>query len=205
MLKKHGLVTGAVIGLALLGYATSVYPGGSAFNAGSAGFNWKENYICNLFAGSAVNGAPNSARIWAISGWIVLCLSVAIFFVRFSTRIESAGPSRIIRYLGLLGMVAACLVVTPLHDLAITLALVFSMIAVLYILIFVLRSKLTYLKVLGVAAMVATYTAAFMYYTRTWLEALPTLQKLSLACIVLWFVCLHYFTSKADFRQPAGA
>ena len=203
MLRKHAFILGVVAGLLLLAVATSLYPGGSAFNPASVGFNWKDNYLCNLFGETAVNGAPNSARLWAIGGWFILCASVAVFFVRFSSRISAIGAARIIAACGILGMLSAFLAVTPLHDMAITSALVFSMIAVLYVLIFVFNSKLTYLKVLGMLTMVSTYAAAYVYYTRTWLESLPTLQKSSLLCILIWFLCLHYFTTKDNFRVAA--
>jgi hypothetical protein len=201
MLRRHFLPVGILIGLGLILFATTLYPGGSAFNAASVGFSWKENYLCNLFGATAVNGALNSARFWAIGGWCVMCVTAALFFVTFSQRIPEIGPSRIICYCGVIGMLSSFLAVTPLHNFAITALLVFTMIAVLYILVFVFKSRLTWLKVLGCLTMLMTYAAAYVYYTSSFLEALPTLQKASVGCILVWFLCLHYLTTKADFRK----
>ncbi|HXD77480.1 MAG TPA: hypothetical protein VN616_06710 [Puia sp.] len=200
MLRKHIFLIGIVVGLVLIAIATTVYPGGSAFNPASVGFSWKYNYMCNLFGGTAVNGAVNNARSWAICGWFVMCFTNAIFFVRFATRISAIGASRIVCYCGVLGAISAFLAVTPLHDIAITCTLVFLMTAVLYILIFVFKSKRAYLKVLGLLTMVVTYLSAYVYYTGTFLQSLATLQKASLFCILTWFLCLNYFTTKDDFR-----
>ena len=200
-MNKHFFPAGITLALVLLAIATYTYPGGSQGNAASVGFDWKDNYICNLFGATAVNGAVNTARYWAIGGMFVLCATIACFFAGFSARIGPKSASRVIRYCGIAGMTAAFLATTPLHDLAITAALVFTMTAVLYITIFVFTSKLTYQKVLACLTMLSAYTAAYLYYTRTALDFLPTMQKVSLASLLIWFLTLHYFTTKADFAK----
>ena len=199
MRSKHLLPLGIALSLALLTVAVNTYPGGNQFSANAVGFDWKQNYLCNLFGGTAVNGAPNSARIWAISGWFIFCASFAFFFIRFSLNIDHPGPARIIRYCGILGMISAFLVVTPLHNAAITGTLVFSMISVLYITIFIFKSKMTWLKVLAILSILIAYTTATVYYTQFHLEILPTLQKATLAVALIWILSLHYFTGREDF------
>lgn len=202
-MNRHFFPAGIILALALLAIATYNYPGGSQSNVTRVGFDWKDNYICNLFGATAVNGAVNSGRPWAIAGMFVLCSTVALFFFGFSTRIGPKGAARVIRYCGMIGMSAAFLATTPLHDYAITTALVFSMIAVLYITIFVFMSRMNYQKVLAGFTMLSTYTAAYLYYTRTALELLPTMQKVSLAALLIWLLTLHYFTTKEDFVRSA--
>lgn len=223
---KHLLLIGIIISLSLILIATAVYPGGSQASATTTGFDWKQNYLCNLFAPTAVNGAPNTARVWAITGWFIFCASLAYFFVDFSKKISPAaqaavptaspnpaaapapapartpGPARIIRYCGILGMLSAFLATTPLHDPAITAALIFTMISTLYIVIIVLTSKFTAFKILGILAMIIAYSAAAVYYTRFHLEILPTLQKATLAAFLIFFLCLYYFTTREDFPPP---
>lgn len=199
MRNKLFLPIAITLSLVLLAVAVNTYPGGSQLNATSVGFDWKQNYICNLFGATAVNGAPNSARGWAISGWAIMCISIGAFFVSFSGNIAIKSAARMIRYCGILSMVSAFLAVTPLHDYAITAALVFSMTSVVYITACVFRTKFTWLKVLAILSIVIAYTAAAVYYTRFHLEILPTLQKASLISFLAWFLSLHYFTTKEDF------
>jgi hypothetical protein len=197
--SKHLLPLGLVLSLALLTVAVNVYPGGNQNNANAIGFDWKQNYLCNLFDAAAVNGAPNSARVWAISGWWLMCIIVAAFFIRFSGKIAAKRAARMIRNFGILGVIAAFLVATPLHNIAITAALVFSMTSVVYITACVFQTKLTWLKALAILSIVSVYAAATVYYTRFHLEILPTLQKAALLSFLTWFLCLHYFTTREDF------
>ncbi len=199
MRSQHLLPLGIALSLALLTVAVNTYPGGNQFSATSVGFDWKQNYLCNLFGETAVNGAPNKARIWAISGWFMFCSSFAFFFIRFSKNIDVKNAARTIRYCGILGMIAAFLVVTPLHNNAITATLVFTMISVLYITIFVFKSKKTWLKILAILSILIAYATATVYFTRFHLEILPTLQKATLVVALIWVLSIHYFTTKADF------
>jgi len=202
-MNKHYLPAGIILALTLLVIATAVYPGGSQSNAGSVGFDWKDNYICNLFGSTAVNSAPNTARYWAISGMFILCATLAFFFAGFAHKISQKSSARVIRFCGITGMIAIFPVVTPLHDIAITVSFIFSMTAVVYIAIIVLASKLFYQKVLACLTILSAYTAAYLYYTRTALWLLPTMQKISLVSVLIWFLALHYFTTKQDFIRPA--
>jgi hypothetical protein len=197
--SKHLLPLGIALALALLAVGVNTYPGGNQLNASAVGFDWKQNYLCNLFDAMAVNGAANSARIWAISGWFILCGSFALFFIRFSKNIAVASASRIIRYCGILGTVAAFLVVTPLHNIAITATLVFLMISALYICIFIFKSKMTWLKILAILLFLIAYATAAVFYTRFHLEILPSMQKATLVAFLTWTLSLQYFTRREDF------
>jgi hypothetical protein len=86
MMKRHFLLFGILVFGCLLLIATSVYPGGSQQDAHSTGFDWRQNYISNLFSPLAMNGAVNSSRPWAITGWVLLCVTVAGFFEKDSFR-----------------------------------------------------------------------------------------------------------------------
>jgi hypothetical protein len=197
--SKHLLPLGIALALALLAVGVNTYPGGNQLNANAAGFDWKQNYLCNLFDEMAVNGAANSARIWAISGWFILCATFAFFFVRFSQNIAVVSASRIIRYCGILGTIAAFLVVTPLHNFAITATLVFLMISALYICIFIFKSKMTWLKILAILLFLIAYATAAIFYTRFHLEILPSMQKATLVAFLTWSLSLQYFTRREDF------
>ncbi len=121
-MKKHAILIGILISVILLFIATIEYPGGSPIDDSAIGYNWKHNYISNLFAEKAINGLPNEGRFWAMGGMIFLSISLSIFFVQFSKRIPKRGAANVVKYLGILGMLFTFLIATPMHDLMVTIA-----------------------------------------------------------------------------------
>jgi hypothetical protein len=113
MLRKYSILFGIIISMALLFVATQYYPGGSQHDKNSIGYDWRNNYLSNLFGEKAVNGSTNGGRPWAIFGMLFLCISFALFFIEFSKKIPSTGSSKIIRYCGVSAMLFAFLAVTP--------------------------------------------------------------------------------------------
>jgi hypothetical protein len=65
-MKKYPVLIGVIISMLLLFIATSKYPGGSQFNKNAVGYDWKNNYISNLFGEKAVNGEDNASRFWLL-------------------------------------------------------------------------------------------------------------------------------------------
>ena len=199
MISKHLFLIGIVVAFTLLLISTLDYPGGSQANLNSMGFDWQNNYLCNLFDIKAMNGEDNLARPWAVAGMFFLCISAAIFFIDFSKKIPLKSASRVIRYTGAGSMAFAFLTVTSYHDLMITLANTLALVSLFYITIFIFRSGLKLLKVLSVICILMAYTCTYVYYSGQYLEFLPILQKVDLLFIVTWFLSLTYFTKPADF------
>jgi hypothetical protein len=187
--------------MSLLFIATQNYPGGSQYDKNSIGYDWKNNYLSNLFGEKAVNGSVNRSRSWAIFGMLFLCASFALFFIEFSKKIPFNGPSKIIRYSGVLAMLFAFLTVTPYHDIMVTIAVTLALISMFYITVFVLKSRLHLFKILSIACLFTFYCGNYVYYTRNYLEILPILQKTALALTTTWFLLLQYFTTDTDFQQ----
>jgi hypothetical protein len=206
MLKKYLILIGVIISISLLLVAALYYPGGSQHDKNSIGYDWKNNYLSNLFGANAVNGAPNASRPWAIAGMLFLCAGFALFFFEFSKKIPSKVSAKIIRYFGVGAMLFAFLAVTPFHDIAITIASTLALISMFYIIIFVFTSKLHLFKILSVVCLVALYSCNYVYFTRTDLEILPVLQKAALLLTITWMLCLQYFTTITDFkpRKPVS-
>jgi hypothetical protein len=66
--KKYLPLYSIFLSLILLGVSVSLYPGGSQANLHSVGYDWKNNYLSNLFGEKAMNGPENASRPWAIAG-----------------------------------------------------------------------------------------------------------------------------------------
>ncbi|MEO7309410.1 MAG: hypothetical protein ABIX01_03355 [Chitinophagaceae bacterium] len=200
MLKKYAILLGIVISISLLLIATKVYPGGSMFDKNSVGFDWTKNFISNLFAAKAVNGADNPGRLWADAGMLFLSLSFARFFIEFSKRIPAKGAARVIKYLGAGGMLFTFFIVTPLHDVMVTIASTLFLISLFYVTVFVLKSRLHLFKFLCILCLLIFYFTLYLYGSHTYPLLLPVMQKVTFASVIILVVCLAYFTKKEDFE-----
>ena len=199
MLNKHLVGIGLSISILLLIIATCLYPGGSQFDKNAPGFDWANNYLCNLFNEKAVNGAYNPSRYWAIGGMFFLCASIALFFVRFSSKIPRKKDANIIQYSGASAMFCTFLVVTAYHDIMTIFASTFGLLTLFYVTVFTFKSNLTFLKYLSVVCMIILYLNNYIYYTQNGLSWLPILQKISLLALIIWLLGLEYFATKESF------
>jgi len=201
MIKKHAVLIGIVFSLVLLVIAAIYYPGGSQIDKNSIGYDWKNNYMSNLFSPKAVNGLDNASRPWAMAGMFFLCTSCAIFFTSFSKRIPPGAAAGIIKYSGAGAALFVFLTVTPYHDLMIGLSSTCILIAIFYLSVIILKSKLLFFKFLSIACLVTLYLCIYMYYTRSFLNLLPIMQKVCFLTILTWMVGLEYLSKKEDFLQ----
>src|SRR6476620_4817877 len=133
MLKKYSILLGIIISILLLLIATLYYPGGSQFDKTAIGYDWKNNYISNLFGEKAINGADNTTRFWAVGGMMFISVSFAMFFIEFSKRIPVKCAAKVIKYSGIGAMIFTFLIATPLHDSMITIASTMTLISLFYI------------------------------------------------------------------------
>jgi hypothetical protein len=203
MFGKYSILLGIIISLLLLLVATLHYPGGSQFDKNSIGYDWKNNYLSNLFDVKAVTGSENSARLWAIAGMLLLCASFALFFVEFPKKIFSKGAAKIIRYCGVSAMIFAFLAVTPYHDAVIRIASTLALISMFYITVFVFKSRLHLLGILSVVCLLVSYSCNYIYFTRSYVEYLPIFQKIALAITIAWILSLQYLMDHR-FRIEKG-
>ncbi|MGG9962308.1 hypothetical protein [Ferruginibacter sp. SUN106] len=200
MLKKYSVLLGIIISVSLLLVATMVYPGGSLFDKNAVGFNWSKNFISNLFGAKAVNGAANPARIWADAGMIFLAVSFALFFIGFSKRIPAKGAANMIKYLGAAGMLCTFLIVTPLHDIMVTLSSTLFLVSIFYITVFILKTKLHLFKFLCIICLLIFYYTLYLYGSGHYVW-LPVMQKITFASTIILVLLLEYFTKTEDFEH----
>lgn len=200
MLKKHSVLIGTTASLSLLYIAMMVYPGGSVFDKNAVGFDLTKNFISNLFGAKALNGSDNPARYWADAGMIFLAVSFAIFFMRFSEKIPQKSAANVIKYAGAGGMIFTFLIVTPLHDIMVTIASTMFLLSIFYITVFILKSKLHFFKVLCVISMLIFYFTLYLFGFGD-LVYLPIMQKITYFSMIILILGLDYFTTKKDFEH----
>ena len=198
MIKKYSVLIGVLISLSFLIVATLVYPGGSLADKNSIGFQWSKNFISNLFGVKAVNGLDNPSRIWADIGMIFLSVSFGLFFINFSKKIPKKNAANIIKYLGVGGMLFTFLIVTPLHDIMITLSSTLFLVSIFYITVFIFKTKLILLKIYSIICLLIFYSTLFLYGSGEY-TYLPIMQKVTFISVIILILCLEYFTVKDDF------
>jgi hypothetical protein len=198
MLKKHLILIGILISLALFGVSVSLYPGGSMFDKNSVGFLWTQNFISNLFGEKAFNGAPNPSRYWGMAAMFFLSAALAVFFINYAKRIPNRGSSNVIKYLGAGGMIATFLIATPLHDIMATVASTLFLVCLFYITVFIYKTRLHVFKVLCTVCMLIFYYTLYIYGSGD-VSTLPIWQKINFGGMILLVLGLEYFTKPEDF------
>lgn len=175
--------------------ATLLYPGGSQVDKNSAGFDWFNNYWCNLLNEYAINGQQNPARPVAITGLLVLSLVLTAFWFLFSRYSHCRKvPGLIIRLSGTVAMSISLLLFTDMnHDLVTNLASGFGLIATVTILIVLYQMKWYGLLIFGICNLLLIAGNNYLYYHKELIVYLPVVQKLSFAAFLLWVCCITIF------------
>jgi hypothetical protein len=195
--KQHNIwlltpVFGTLVFVIIYIAATLLYPGGSEVDKNATGFDWFNNYWCNLLNQYAINGQQNPARPIAITGLLVLSLSLTAFwfgFSRYSHR--SKVPGLIIRLSGTIAMIISLLLFTDMdHDLVTNLASGFGLIATLTVLIVLYKMKWYGLLIFGIFNLLLVASNNYLYYHEELIVYLPFVQKVSFAAFLLWICCI---------------
>jgi hypothetical protein len=199
MAKKYSVLICLVISVILIVKASFVYPGGSLLDENSIGFDWSKNFISNLFAANAINGSENPGRIWAIVGMAFHSVGYGIFFINMSKKLSSSQWAIVLKYIGAANILFIFLLATPLHDLG-TLSIILTLFGLFTITVFVLKSKLHWLK-FGCILCLLTFYGFFSLYGFGYLGLAVIMQKVYNASAVLLVLALEYFTKSEDFLQ----
>jgi hypothetical protein len=125
--KRLGLlipIFGNFLFIILYIIAALLYPGGSLADKTSIGYNWTENYWCNLLYDKAINGQANTAKPVAVAAMLVLCISLSVFWIVFPALSQLKIYHRlIIQIAGTVSMITAFLLLTNIdHDLSINIS-----------------------------------------------------------------------------------
>jgi len=200
MIKKYSVLICIVISVILMVIATLVYPGGSLLDKNSTGFDWSKNFISNLFAAKAINGSENTSRMWAIIGMVFHSVGYGIFFINMSKKISARHAAIILKLIGAANILFNFLIVTPLHDIMVTISSTLSLIGLFYITVFILKTKLHLLKFSCIICLLTFYYTLYLYGSGNW-GLLAIMQKVSFISSMLLVLGLEYFTKWEDLKQ----
>lgn len=198
MIRKYSVLLCVVISVLLLVVAASLYPGGSILDQNSIGFHWTKNFISNLFGAKALNGAENPGRIWALLGMAFHSVGDGLFFLHTSKKIPHRHTSLVLKVVGMANALFSFLIATPLHDVMVTVSSTFSLLGLFYITVFVLKTRLHFLKYFCVAWLLIFYYTLYLYGAGNW-GLLAIMQKVSMVGSISWVLAIEYFTRREDF------
>jgi hypothetical protein len=185
-------IFGSAIFLLLYISATFYYPGGSQVDQHSIGFSWMNNYWCNLLNETAINGQPNPAKPIAMTGMLVLCLTLAYFWFLFPRKLNlNKSWKWAIQFSGAASMLIAFFLFTDInHDLVINLASSVGLIATIGTFVGLYHTKWWGLFVFGLFNILLVCLNNYVYYNKELIIYLPVIQKISFASFLIWVCCM---------------
>lgn len=190
---------GVVLFVLLYLVSAMLYPGGSQIDPNSVGFDWMNNYWCNLMNEDAMNGARNPARSYAVVAMIILCLSLMAFFVRFARTFPKSRIWRlIIGVAGILSMSSAMFISTKYHDVMTTVSSVFGLFAIVGVMREIYLSNMKLYKLGGGLCILLIAINNYIYYSGDAIEFLPLLQKITFGIVLIWILRLNVEMNKRE-------
>jgi hypothetical protein len=199
-MRKYSVLICVVISVLFLVTATLLYPGGSILDKNSVGFDWSKNFFSNLFLAKALNGTVNPSRIWALIGMVFNSIGYGLFFIHTSRKIPQKHTELILKSIGVVNMLFTFLIATPLHDIMVTVSSTLTMIGLFYITVFILKTKLHWLKLFCIGSLLIFYSTLYLYGAGDW-ELLAVMQKVTFLCFMILILTIEYFTRGDDFQQ----
>lgn len=193
--KKFLLLTpifGTLLFAILYFVATLFYPGGSQADANAIGFNWANNYWCNLLNDKAINGQPNPAKPIALTAMLILCLALSFFWWQFP-KFTSLGKvyKLTIQICGTLAMAVGFFLITNFnHDLLTNLASLFGLIATIGTFMGLYKNGWTALFYFGLLNVLLVAANNLLYYNKGLISFLPLVQKITFASFLIWVCCV---------------
>ena len=180
---------GVLVAAACYLAAIWLYPGG---------YDWNRQYISTLLRGS-----PSPGRIPAVAGVFIFCVSIAFVFDRLARAVGSSATSKAIRIGGIGSMVYSSLVVTPMHDLMVTISIPFFVVAILALLRVLYASREAGFLVTGTAVLALLVVSVIIYYTGQFTSVLPWTQRSLFALFAAWLLTLDIGAPNLRLAQIA--
>jgi hypothetical protein len=182
---------GMVIFIALYIKAAMVYPGGSAIYPDQIGFNFWNNYLCDLLDEYALNGELNVARTYARWALTVLCASLMILWFYLPNLFAKKNLNQhIMWFSGLISLSVVFFMATQNHDQIVRVAGVFGVIAFISCTLELFKANYIRMSALGIICLIIFLINYFIYETGMYINTLPSIQKVTFATCLLWFLFL---------------
>ena len=180
-----------ILFLILFLYCTTLYPGSSQHDINAIGFSWQHNYWCDILEIDTYNMERNPSSKWGILATIILCIGTGWLFYQFPDHYHASNTEKwLVSGFGISSMLVASLIFTPLHNYVIAIATTLALIAILAMFYVLFRQQEWPLFYYGVFACTIMLINNYIYYSRSGVEHLPWIQKISLLIVFSWIVMI---------------
>lgn len=193
-------IIGIVLYCGLYILAATYYPGGSYYDLQAEGFDWVNNYWCDLLGKVAKNGMPNTARPIAIAATFLLCISLTFFWYILPLLFNQANyRHRMIQLCGIGAMIALLFLFTPLHNQVINLAAFFALIALSCTFMELYQNHYFVFLYMGIFCLIILCFNFFIYHTEIGIELLPLTQKVAFIPCFFWIIWIAIYIYKEKY------
>lgn len=194
-LKKILLLTpfiGICIYIILYMASAKMYPGGSDVFPQREGFDWVNNFWCDLTDHITESGEINPARPVAIIAMAIFCFSIAILSYFVGKYFQEIPAARLIFYFTAAAMIFANFAYSEFHDYSVYLAGLLGIYPLVMAFYGLYKRKLKQLFIIGAFAMFFLILNFFIYKTRIFYIALPLIQKFTFLSFIFWISMLNF-------------
>lgn len=176
---------------------TCLYPGGSDKYPDHAGFDWINNFWCDLTDKITESEEINTARPVAIFGMLVLSFSIGFLAYIIPLYFGDQKIFFLIRYFGLAAMFSANFVFTDFHGPAAYIAGIFGIppLALAYYGLY--KKNEVVLLTIGLISLFFLALNYFIYVSKFYIEILPLIQKIAFMAFLIWICMLDIKVWKA--------
>ena len=182
---------GMVLFVVLYILAALNYPGGSWIVMDQEGFNFWNNYLCDLLDRNAINGELNPARFFARASLGVLCVSLLLLWYFLPGLFSKKGINIFVMWLsGILALGVTMSLTSGTHDITVRIAGIFGVIAFISCFIELYKANYFLLFYFGIACLLIFLVNYYIYETGTFIRSLPVIQKVTFLSFILWFAFL---------------
>jgi len=172
--------------------ATLQYTTGLETSVSGLGFNFKENYLCDLLDINTLGGTINPAHITARIALTIICFSVILLWFELPKLFSiKSNTLTIMQVTGIISMVILLFLAAGNHDVIIRISGVFGLFAVISILIELYKASLFWLFLFGFFFLALFLTNYYIYESGILLERLPLIQKITFVICLTWFALLN--------------
>ena len=185
-------ILGIVVFIGLYIIAALTYPGGSAIYPGHTGFNFWNNYLCDLLDEYALNGELNTARFYARMALTSLCTSLLLLWFYLPKLFNKASVNLTIMWIsGLVSLLTVFFLAAQTHDIIVRISGVFGAISFITGTFELYRAGYYKLSFLGILSLFIFLVNYYIYETGIYIWALPSNQKVTFVVCLSWFLSLN--------------
>ncbi len=175
------------------------YPGGSWNDPTHSGFSFWNNYLCDLLDSRAINGFPNTAKIWSRTALAILCAGLVYLWYHLPILFSQRGwATKILWASGLLAFLAMLSLSEGTHDVSVRIAGFLGTVALITLIVELVRYQYRTLYPLGIICILIFLVNYGIYETGNGLRFLPIIQKFTFSLFFLWFFQINQVLAKVN-------